>query len=123
MSRRTIGRSANIEDIPRFWRMWHDESIAMLDIAKAFNVAIGTVRRTASRLGLPARMMTLRELDVAQGRDPTEEEIWGPGGLTEQIRSSWSDRREREAVENARCVVGDEVGRGRACGRQPLQAS
>jgi hypothetical protein len=123
MPRRTIGRSASIDDIPQFWRLWHDTDIAMLDIAKTFNVAIGTVRRTASRLGLPARMMTLKELDVAQGRDPTEEEIWGPGGLTEQIRSSWNDRREREALENARTVSGEEVGRGRACGRRPLQAS
>lgn len=123
MSRRTIGRKSAIDNTPKFWRLWHDENVTMLEIAKAFNVSMQTVRRRASQLKLPARPMTLRELEVTMGRDPTEEEIWGPGGLTEQIRSSWSDRREREALDNARTHVGDEVGRGRACGRGTLQES
>jgi hypothetical protein len=117
----TKGRKRWITDTVTFWRMWHDESLDMLAIAHHFHVSISQVRATANRLGLKARAMTRHEVEVAIGRDPTEEEIWGPGGLTEQIRASWSPTREYQASQNARCVAGDERGRGRAC-RKPLQA-
>lgn len=108
--RRTIGREKGIDSIPDLWQMWHDRSVELLDIAKHFNVSIQTVRRTAARLGLPSRYEMKKENTEREEGDPSEEEIWGPGGLTEQIRDSWSSRREYEARINATSVLADEVG-------------
>jgi hypothetical protein len=114
--RRTIGRRKAIDCIPEFWRLWHDKSVDMLAIAAHFNVAIGTVRRTARRLGLPPRNSPPVD-EVPEGReagDPTEEEIWGRGGITERIRAGWSARREYEARVNATSMPGEEVGTARS---------
>jgi hypothetical protein len=125
------GRRRGITDTMTFWRLWHDQSIDMLEIASQLRVTISAVRSHASRLGLKARKMTRNEVEIAMGRDPTELEIWGEGGghgspgvggLTGQIRASWSPEREYQAAQNATRIVGDEIGRGRACGRA-LQAS
>ena len=130
-ARRTVGRRRAITDTLEFWRLWHVDSVDMLEIASRMRVTMSAVRATASRLGLKARKMTRNEVEIAMGRDPTELEIWGEGGgagspgvggLTGQIRASWSDDREYQARQNASRVVGDEVGRGRACCRRPLQA-
>lgn len=98
---RTAGRSRGIEDKALFWRLWHDRNVDLLGIATQLRVSIGTVRKEASRLHLPARQMTRNEVEIAMGRDPTEDEIWGPGGLTEQIRASWTPEREYQAKLNA----------------------
>jgi hypothetical protein len=108
--RRTIGRNRGIDSIPDLWRLWHDRSLELFDIATHFNVSITTVRRTALKLGLPSRQSIQGENTEREDGDPSEEEIWGEGGLTEKIRSSWSSRREYEARINATSVIGDEVG-------------
>lgn len=129
-AQRTRGRRRAITDNVMFLKLWHDENIDMLEIASRMRVTILTVRSHASRLGLPARKMTRNEVEIAQGRDPTELEIWGEGGgngspgvggLTGQIRASWSEDREYQAKQNSTRVVGDEVGRAH-CGRRSLQA-
>lgn len=94
---RTANRQVRITDTLLFWQLWHDRDVDLLQIAARFNVSIGTVRKHASRLHLPARPMTLSEVRRAKGADPSLEEIWGPGGLTEQIQSTWSPQQEYDA--------------------------
>lgn len=94
---RTAGRSTVIRDTVLFWKLWHDKSVNILEIATQLGVSIGTVRRHASRLHLPARPLTKTEVLTAMRGDPSVEEIWGPGGLTEQIRASWTPQQEYDA--------------------------
>jgi hypothetical protein len=48
-------RPTRIQDVHRFWRLWHDESLTTCDIARALGVSESTVRSTASRFGLTNR--------------------------------------------------------------------
>jgi len=110
-SLKTRGRHRGIQDKALFWRLWHDRNVDLLGIATQLRVSIGTVRKEASRLHLPARQMTRNEVEVAMGRDPTEEEIWGPGGLTEQIRASWTPQHQYDARVRATSITSEEGGR------------
>jgi hypothetical protein len=95
---RTAGRKRAIADTALFWRLWRDPSIDVLEIAKQLNVSISTARKHAAKLHLPTRPSGQSEnREDLEGRDPTEDEIWGPGGLTEQIRSTWTSKQEHEA--------------------------
>jgi hypothetical protein len=101
---RTAGRSRVISDTMLFWRLWHDRSVDILEIARQLHVSIGTVRRHASRMHLPARPLTKAEVRKALAGDPSLDEIWGPGGLTEQIRASWTPQQEYDARMRATTV-------------------
>jgi hypothetical protein len=48
-------RPTRIQDVHRFWKLWHDESLTTCDIARALGVSESTVRSTASRFGLTRR--------------------------------------------------------------------
>lgn len=101
---RTAGRTVGIQDKRLFWKLWHSKSVDILEIAKQLGVSITTVRNQASRLKLPARPLTRSEVRKAMRGDPSLEEIWGPGGLTEQIRATWTPQQEYDARMRATTI-------------------
>ena len=103
-SHRTVGRATGIHDKRLFWKLWHDRSVDLLHIAKQLGVSMTTVRKEATRLKLPARPLTRSEVRRAMGGDPSLEEIWGPGGLTEQIRATWTPQQEYDAKVRATTI-------------------
>jgi hypothetical protein len=102
---RTAGRKRAISDTALFWQLWSDSSVDILEISRQLKVSIPTVRKYAARLHLPPRPARMDEADDGDdGRDPTENEIWGPGGLTEQIRATWTSKQEHDARIRATAV-------------------
>jgi hypothetical protein len=91
------GNTATIS-IESFRRDW-SEHLPMRALATRYTITRDQVVRLAVVWNLPRRHDRRLRHRPEPLRDPTEEEIWGPGGLTAQIQATWSDfQREQRRV-------------------------